>query len=144
MSIAPTVKYFGRLPSVIVMQSSSGFDGSTVQATSLTNPTITPGVYTFAVQTGGGVYNFHDEQIEVRQIAYSGGGTCTVTRILGVPGSTPVSSTLITTLTTAAPAFLPTIFLAPGEYLAFVSSGGTNPVLSITANLAAFVSDGAA
>ena len=42
MAIAPTIKYFGRFPTSIVLQSTSSFDGTTPQSNL---PVITPGLY---------------------------------------------------------------------------------------------------
>jgi hypothetical protein len=140
MAISPTVKYFGRFPTVIVMQSSSQFDGSSPQGSPAV---ISPGVYTFPAQAGGGVYAFHETPVEVKQIAFAGGGTLTVTKVIGVFGGATVASSVIAVITGATPVDLTQFFLSPGEYLTMVSSGGSNPVVSITAHEAAYSSDGA-
>ena len=136
--MAATIKYFGRFPTTMVLQSSSNFDGTAQTGT----PTLAPGIYTFPAQAGGGLYNFHEVPIEVKQIAYSGGGTCTVTKVVGPVGA-PVQSVVMATLSSGTPADQVQIYLSPGEALLFSSSGGTNPVLSITAHEAAYASDGA-
>jgi hypothetical protein len=138
--MAATVQYFGRFPTVIVMQSSSQFDGTTAQSAA---PVISPGVYTFPAQAGGGLYAFHQDPVEIKQIACSGGGTVTVTKVVGTPGSTPVMSSAIGSITGAIPANFTNLFLAPGEYLQFTSSGSTTPKVSITGQLANASSDGA-
>lgn len=140
MSIAPTIKYFGRFPTVILMQATGDFDGTTLQAVA---PVITPGLYTFAAQAGGGVFNFHEDPIEVKQIAYSGGGTLTVTKVVGVPGTAVQSSVIASITGSGVTVSLSNIFVSPGEYLKFVSSGGTAAKVSVTSQLAAHSSDGA-
>lgn len=137
--MAPTVKYFGRFPSVIFMQAVDEFDGTTLQGSV---PTITPGLYTFAPQSGGGVFNFHEDPIEVKQICYSGGGTLTVTKVVGTPSS-PIASSVVATITGPAPVSFSNIYLSPGEYLKMVSSGGTTPTISVTSQMAEHSSDGA-
>jgi hypothetical protein len=149
MAFAPTIVYFGRFPSVVVMQSTTNFDGTTPQSSP---PVLSPGIYTFPPQAGGGVYAFHQGspgfynstqmQIEVKQVAYAGGGTLTITKVVGIAGQTPVMSSVVEVITSADPVNLSDLFLAPGEYLTFVSSGATNPQISITAHRAAYISDG--
>ena len=139
MAIAPTIKYFGRFSSVIVMQSSSSFDGTTLQGS---DPVITPGTYVFPAQAGGGVFNLHEDPIEVKQIAYAGGGTLTVTKVVGTLAS-PVMSSVVEVITGATPVNFSNLFLSPGELLQFTSSGGSSPKISVTSQLAAHSSDGA-
>lgn len=139
MAIPATIKYFGRFPTTILMQSSSQLDGATLQAA---DPVITPGLYSFAAQAGGGVFAFHDEPIEIKQVAYSGGGTLTVTKVVGTPGS-PIMSSVVESITGSTPVSFSNLFLSPGEFLKFSSSGGTNPQISVTSQLAAHSSDGA-
>lgn len=133
MGIAPTIKYFGRFPTVIVFQGSSSFDGTAQTGT----PTIAPGIYTFPLQAGGGLYNFHESPIQVKQIAYSGGGTCLVKKVIN-----GVQTVLIATLTTAAPVDFVDFYLAPAETLVITSSGDTTPVITITAHEASYAADG--
>ena len=127
MAIAPTVTYFGRLPTSIVMQSSTQFDGTTAQSAAAV---ITPGLYTFPVQALGGYYKFHNESVVVESIAYTGAGTLTVKRMFatgaGVVDATATADTLISTK----------IRLTPGEWLEFVTTGATTPKLVITGRAA--------
>lgn len=124
MAIAATISYFGQFPTTIILRSSTDFDGTTAQSS---DPVITPGLYTFPVQAGGGVYNFHTEGIEVQNITYAGGGTLSIYKVMaGI-------SALIKTITAQGESFDNTVLNA-GESLKFVSSGATNPIVAITAN----------
>lgn len=125
MSIAPTIKYFGQNPTTIVMKSSSNFDGTTAQAAL---PVITPGLYTFPAQAGGGLYNFHEYPVDVMEVAYKGGGTLTINKILSSGGTVVVG-----TIAGTGVFFQESFSVMPGEVLQFVSSGGTTPELAITA-----------
>jgi hypothetical protein len=141
MSIAPTIVFFGQMPTTIIMQSTTQFDGSTPQTINYpTNPVIGQGSYVFAPQAGGGLYNFHDLvgtqlSITILSISYKGGGTCTVSRLLSNVSGTP--SIQVGVITTQGDLVFETgdLTLAPFEDLTFVSSGATNPLVSITAML---------
>lgn len=139
MAVAATIKYFGRFPSVIVMQASDEFDGTTPQSSL---PVITPGMYVFPAQSGGGVYNFHEGPIEVKQIAYSGGGTLTVTKVVVDSSNATIMSSVVESITGTVPVAFNNLFLARNEHLAFSSSGGTTPKISITGHEAAYIADG--
>jgi hypothetical protein len=140
MAVAATVKYFGRFPTTIVLQSSGQFVGS---AAPTSQAVITPGLYVFPADADSGVYAFHEDPVEVKQIAFSGGGTLTVTKVVGVFGGATTMSSVIAVITGATPVDLTNFFLSPGEYLTFASSGSTAPKISITGHLAAYISDGA-
>ena len=137
MAISPSIVFFGKNPSTIILQSSTNFDG-TAQGT---DPVITPGLYTFPAQAGGGLYNFHDfvgtqEAVSVQSISYAGGGTLTVKRKLQTAAGTP-SITIGTVTTQGDLAFEDNgLVLSFNEDLVFTSSGGTSPVIAITAKLA--------
>jgi hypothetical protein len=136
MPIAPTIAYFGRQPTTIVLQSSDQFNGTAQTGT----PTITPGVYTFAPQSGGGLYNFHCAPnpagpVTVKQIAYKGGGTLTVKTV--VAGIEVVIGTI-----TSEGALFTDISLSVNEALKFSTSGATNPVVAVTAHEATFCFEG--
>src|SRR5574343_287308 len=107
--MAATISYFGRFPTTIVFRSSSNFDGLAQTGT----PVITPGIYTFPAQAGGGLYAFHNIPIEVKQISYSGGGSCVVTKVTGPVGGSPIQQTVVATLTTGAPTELTNFYLTP-------------------------------
>ena len=139
MAVAATVKYFGRFPTTIVLQSSGQFVGAAVPTG---QAVITPGLYVFPADADSGVYDFHEDPVEIRQIAFSGGGTLTVTKVVGVFGGATVMSSVIATITGTTPVDLTNFFLSPGEYLTFSSSGSTTPKISVTANLAAYIADG--
>ena len=142
MSVAPTVLYHGQRPSTIVMQSSSQFDGTTAQSGTLALGTLvmTPGLYVFAPQAGGGLYNFHDlvggqQSITVLSISYKGGGTLTVSRkFVNVTGFPTIQ---VGTIASAGDLVfgLGELTLAPFEDLTLVSTGATNPIVAITAML---------
>lgn len=134
--MAATIKYFGRFPTTVVLQSSTNFDGTAQTGT----PAITPGVYTFPEQVGGGLYNLHEGPIEVKQIAYSGGGACLVTKVMST--TSPAQEVLLATLDNTTPTDLTNFFLAPGEYLKITSSGATTPKITLTASEAAYSHDG--
>lgn len=136
--MAATISYFGRFPTVIFMQATDEFDGTTLQASA---PVITPGLYTFAPQSGGGVFNFHTDPIEVKQIAFAGGGTLTVSKVVGAPGS-PVMTSVVEIITGTAPVNFSNLYVSPGEYLKFVSSGSTSPQVTIVSQMAEHSSDG--
>jgi hypothetical protein len=141
MAVAATIKYFGRQPTTIVMQSSNAFDGTAQTGT----PTISPGLYLFPVQAGGGLYNLHEETIEIKQVTFDGGGTLTVTKVVGNPAS-PTTSTVVATLASNGQNLMANttnIYLTPGEALKF-TGGSSNPKVCITASLADHSSDGAA
>lgn len=135
--MAATIKYFGRFPTTIVLCSSSQFNGSAQTSA----PVLSPGVYTFPVQAGGGLYAFHDIPVEIKQVTYSGGGTCTITKAVGTVGS-PIQQTVLATLNTTTPVDYTNFYLSPGEHLLFSTTGATNPVLAITAHEATYAADG--
>lgn len=121
MAIAPTIKYFGKFITSIVLQCTDAFNGAAQTGT----PVITPGVYTFPAQAGGGLFNYHDESIVVEQISYTGGGNLTVIRA-GAYGE-------VTIATVSSNGTLNNhIHLTPGEWLKFTSvgSGGGKIVCS--------------
>ena len=133
---AATVVYFGQHPSTIVMQSSSNFDG-TVQTGV---PTITPALYVFPLQAGGGLYNFHSlvgtqEPVSVLSISYKGGGTLTIKRQLSSLAGTPMIT--VGQITTEGDLVFEEgdLTLSPNEDLIITSTGATNPIVSITAML---------
>ena len=134
--MAATIKYFGRFPTLIVFQASSDMTGSAQTGT----PTLSPGVYLFPVQAAGGLYNFHESPIEVEQISFTGGsGSLAISKVI-----TSVAQTvLVATLNSATPFYSNLLHLAPGEYLTFVTSGATTPVVGITAHEATYAADGA-
>lgn len=162
----PAIAYFGRFPTDIIMQTNSSFNGTA----QLAPPVLSPGQYTFPVQAGGGLYNFHTAPIEVKQIAYSGTGTLTVTKVLTTksfstaqgttypyvgpavegqavvtPTTTVLSSTVVATLSSSTPVFTGCILLSPNEYLSMSSTGGSgSPTVAVTAHLAEYRSDGGA
>jgi len=136
--MAATIYYFGRFPTTIVMQSSTQFNGTAQTGT----PVMSPGAYTFPVQAGGGLYAFHDLPIEVEQISFSGGSTCTVTKVVEDSNGSTLQSTTLATLNSSNPIYNTKTFLTPNEYLTFSSSGGANPVVAITAHLASYAADG--
>lgn len=134
----PTIVYFGAKPTSIIMQSSTNFNG-TAQTGS---PTLSAGFYTFPAQAGGGLYNLHEktgtgEQIVVLSITYMGGGTLTVQRAFSIlnPGTPPMSP--VGTISSSGDLTLSPgqLVLPPGEELVFTSSGGTSPVVIVTAML---------
>jgi len=129
MAIAPTIKYFGQLPTTIIFQTSDDFDGGP----QLSLPVITPGEYTFPQQSGGGLYNFHEEAILIKNIEFVGSGSSTINMIIaGVP-------TKIATLPDVGSDNLVArdVILTPGQWLSFTSSGGpTGPKkIAVTALL---------
>jgi hypothetical protein len=162
----PAIQYFGRFPTDIVMQSTNSFNGGA--QTSL--PTLSPGQYTFPAQAGGGLYWFHTEPVEVKQIAYSGAGTLTVKKVVTVPvasgvaqssppnlgigpanssqttqtiTNTVLTSTTVATLTAAAPVFTGCIYLSTNEYLTMSSTGDSgSPTVAVTAHQAEYAADG--
>lgn len=129
MGIDPTIKYFGNRPTTIVFQGSAAFDGTAQTG----EPTLSPGLYVFPLQAGGGLYDFHEECIEVKQISYVGTGNLTVERVITQAGS-PVMTSLIATIGASDPMNLHNFFLNPGEALKF-TGGGASPKVSITASL---------
>lgn len=132
----PTIIYFGASPTTIVMQSSSNFDGTEQTGT----PALSPGLYTFPVQVGGGLYDMHEkvgngDPITILSISYAGGGTLTVKRKLEAAN---VSFQIGTVSTQGDLTFNPgELTLNEGEQLVFTSATATNPVIAITAVLSA-------
>jgi len=133
---APTIVYFGQHPSTIIMQSSTNFNGSAQTGT----PTLSPALYVFPAQAGGGLYNFHDlvgcqESITILSISYKGGGSLQVNKVFNTVSGTP--SLLVGTITSAGDLTFEEgdLTLAPGVDLTFVSSGGTTPIVAVTAML---------
>ena len=139
MAIAATIKYFGRFPTTIVLQSSSNFDGSAQTGA----PVITPGLYVFPVQAAGGLFAYHEDPIEIKQIAYAGSGTLTVTKVVGNPGGPTIMTSVVETVSGATPIILSNFFLSPGEYLTFSTSGGGTKQVSVTSHMASYAADGA-
>ena len=137
--MAATIYYFGRFPTTIVMQSNSQFNGTAQTGT----PVISQGAYTFPVQAAGGLYDFHDVPVEVKQISYSGGGTCTVTKVVVDINGDVLQQAVVATLSSSTPIYNVNTYIDPNEYLTFSTSGATNPVVAITAQLAAYSADGA-
>jgi len=137
----PTIVFFGQMPTTIVMQSTSQFDGTTPQTISYpTNPVMSPALYVFAPQAGGGLYNFHDlvgtqESITILSISYKGGGSLAVSRYYSNVAGTP--SIPVGTITTAGDLVFETgdLTLSPYEDLTFISTGATNPIVAVTAML---------
>ena len=109
----PTISYFGQFPTTIVFQTSSGFNGTAQTAT----PQITPGVYTFPVQAGGGEYDLHDNTIRVEGVTFKGSGTLTIKKsVAGLEAS-------IGTITGGEGSYALDILVTPSESLKFYSSG---------------------
>lgn len=135
MAVAATIKYFGRLPTTILMQTTDAFNGAVQAAT----PTITPGLYTFAPQAGGGLFAFHDEPVEIKQISYEGSGNLTVTKFIG-PVASPVTSSVIMTIASGTPVNFTNVCLSAGEFLKFTNSGAGK--VAVTSHCATYASDG--
>jgi len=116
MARSVNINYFGEQPTIIVMQTSSAFDGTTDQSA---DPTLSPGTYTFAPQAGGGLFNFHTDPVEVLNVEMIGGTATVVKKITGIAGSIAIA---------AYP-----VRLAPGEFLAVSGAGPTLVFTSRTA-----------
>lgn len=128
MAIAPTIAFFGQNPSTIELQSSTDFNGTAHTGV----PVITPGKYTFPPQAGGGLFNFHDYPIDIKNITYRGGGTLTITKTIAG------GDAVIATISTQGEYFENTT-ISPGDYLKFTTSGATNPSIAITSQLTSFM-----
>lgn len=137
MAVPATVKYFGRFPTTIVMQSSSSFDGTAQTGAAV----ITPGLYIFPSQAGGGLYNFHDHPVEVKQISVSGGGSVVVTQFVLDSAGATVASSVVATLSGNTDTFFNNLILVPNVILKFTGGSGT-PKVTITASEAEFSHDG--
>lgn len=99
----------------------------------------------FPAQAGGGLYNFHETAIEIKQMTWSGGGSCVVRKVIPDPagGPTPLQQPVIATLDSSTNSIdLDNIFVLPGEYVTFVSSGATTPCVAIVAHEASYAADG--
>lgn len=129
MAIAPTVKYFGSAPTAIILQTSDNFDGDDQTGDAV----ITPGLYTFPEQAGGGKFNYHEEPVKVLAIAYKGSGNLTVSKVFGNISGSPES-----VVTTVSPngSYNSPINLVPGEYLKFTSVGAAGKIVEITSQMA--------
>lgn len=124
----PTIVYFGSAPTTILMQHSANMTGIAYGPSVV--PAIRPGIYEFAAQDCG-KFAFHDVPIVVKNISYKGGGTLTVTKHLL---SNDAQIGALPAITTSD--YMEDIFLGPGEYLKFVTSGATNPKVAITSRVA--------
>lgn len=120
----PTIVYFGLKPTTILMQTSSGFDGTAQTGT----PTLSPGLYTFPIQAGGGLYGLHIEPITVHNITFKGSGTLTIKKTIGT------QEAVIGTIGSGQGEYAEDISLSPGESLKFASSGAG--AVSVTGSVA--------
>lgn len=125
----PTIVFYGQFPTTIVLVSSDAFNGSAYTST----PTLSPGLYVFSTQAGGGLYDFHNrvgtqEPIDIKNITWKGTGTLTIKQIL--PGAIKAT---IGSITGGEGIFTQNITMSPSESLEFTSaSPGT---VAITASL---------
>jgi len=124
MAISQNIKFFGILPTSIVLQSLGDFSGANLPSA---DPVITPGQYLFAPEAGIGKYQFHEYPITVSAITYRGGGTLTVKK--GFAGGTAIIATIAT-----QGEYYEDIAVGAQEWLEFSTVGATNPVISIIAN----------
>lgn len=130
--MAATYLYFGEHPTTLVMETTSGFDGSAPASAS--PPTIKPGKVILPAEATSGLFNFHIYAIKIHNIIYNGGGNVTIKKFFKkADDTTEVESTFTTTLNQTNPLESP-IILSPGEYLKFYSSGAG--LLAITSQLA--------
>jgi hypothetical protein len=109
----PTIEYFGQLPTTIVLKTTDNFNGSAMTGT----PVITPALYTFPAQAGGGEFDFHNEPIDVKNISYGGLGTLSIYKVVGG------KDVLLATLSPTSGEMFENTTLSPGEKLKFVSAG---------------------
>ena len=120
----PTIVYFGQDLSTVLMMTSNGFDG-----TSLTGlPSLSPGLYSFPVQAGGGLYSLHTEPVVVRSIAFKGSGSLSIRKVFGG------QEAVVATIANGQGELLDSITLSPGESLKLYSTGAAT--VAITAQLA--------
>lgn len=122
--MAATIKYFGGSPTTIVMRSSTQLNGTA----QLNSPVLSPGSYVFPAQVGGGLYDLHDEPVEVVEMSYKGGGTCTVKKV----NSSTSSETELCTMTDEEPVYDKKITLQMNESLKFVTLAAATPEVSVT------------
>jgi hypothetical protein len=114
--MAATNSYFSSIPCTVILQTSSGFDGTAVTGT----PTQGPGEWVFPAQAGGGLYNFHTvygTPIRIQDISYQGSGTCTVNQIINGT-ATPIAA-----LSGTAKELFNDLVLSGNTTLSFQSSG---------------------
>ena len=119
----PIISYFGEYPTTMVMQTSSGFNGTAQTAL----PVITAAVYTFPAQAGGGLYAFHDNTVRVSAVTFKGTGTLTIKKTVGAQDAT------LGSVTNGEGAYTTSIIVSPGESLKFFSTGAG--VVTVTASL---------
>ncbi len=119
----PTISYFGQFPTTILFQTTSGFNGGAQTGA----PVLTPGVYTFSAQPGGGHYNFHDHAVKIHGITFKGAGSLVVKKDLSG------QEAKIAEITSGEGERLGETILAPGESLKFYSTGAGT--LTITGSL---------
>ena len=118
------VSYFGQHPTTILFQTSDGFNGTAQTGETV----ITPGLYTFPVQAGGGLYNLHNECVDVKNITFKGSGTLTISKTIAGMDAT------IATIGSGQGEFFENTTLSPGEALKFTCTGAAK--VAVTAALA--------
>jgi hypothetical protein len=96
------------------MRTSDGFDGTNQTGV----PVLSPGLYTFPVQSKGGLYEFHKEPVCVKGISYKGTGDLQIIKMIRTG-----TEALIATIAGGEGEFFEDILLTPGEALKFSNSG---------------------
>lgn len=121
-----TRKFFGQNYTAVVLRTSDNFNGS-AYTQSDTNPSkLSVGVFAFDAQAGGGLYNFHERPIEVKQIVFAGAGTLSAAYKRGSdesPMFTGISQGVHTT----------SYIVMPGDSIKFTSAGSSGASITIIA-----------
>lgn len=121
--MAGTISYHGQIPTTVIFQTSDGFSGTAQTGV----PVITPGLYTFPIQAGGGLYNLHTEQIDIKNITFKGAGVLTIKKAFAGIEAT------IGSIAGGEGEFFENTTLSPGESIKFYCTGAA--VIAITASL---------
>lgn len=116
----PTIVYFGQHPTSIMLKSTNGFNGTAHTGT----PALSPGLYSFEPQAGGGLYAFHTEPVDIKNIAFKGTGTLSIKKVFGGQEAE------IAKIENGQGEFFENFTLTPNEQLKFQCSGAATVVVT--------------
>ncbi|NBO09533.1 MAG: hypothetical protein EBV30_09365, partial [Actinobacteria bacterium] len=85
------------------------------------------GLYSFAAQSGGGLYAFHTEPVDIKNIGFKGAGDLSIRKVFGGQEAE------IGKISGGQGEFFENITLSPGESIKFYCSGAATVV--VTASL---------
>lgn len=120
----PIISYFGQHPTTILLETTDGFSGTAQTGT----PELSPGLYKFPPQSGGGLFDFHDDVIDIKNITFKGSGNLLIKKVLKSGTEAEIAK-----ITSGEGEFFENTTLSPSEAIKFICTGPA--VVSITSSL---------